>query len=133
MFTARYDLGHKIRYSFVLKELTEESQYVNQTNTTNPVFISLELPRHGRADGDKTYVIYYSMSCHDRNQAVEPNEEEFKKSKQTPKLKRYSRFNDDRIVQFPLSFVVKFKPFFFFVVKSTLFTFVLVKMRARFW
>jgi hypothetical protein len=57
----------------------------------------------------KLNVVYKSTSSLDRNQAVEPKEEEFQASKQTPKLKRDSRFNDDRIVQFALSFVVKVK------------------------
>ena len=130
MFTARCDLGHQIRYSFVLKGLTEVSWSLNQTNATNPVFICLELPRQGPADRDKTYVVYQSTPSLDRNQAVEQKEEEFQASKQTRNLKRDSRFNDDRIVQFALSFVVKLKHFF---LKSTLFSFVLVKTRARFW
>jgi len=87
--------------------LTEVSRSLNQTNATNPVFISLELPWQGPTDRDKTYVLYQNTSRHDRNQAVEANKEEFQASKQTPKLKRDSSFNDDRIVQFALSFVVK--------------------------
>jgi hypothetical protein len=77
------------------------------------VFISIELPRQGPALRDETYVAYQSTLRHDLNQAVEPKEEEFPALKQTPKLKRDSRFNDDRIVQFALSFVIKLKNFFF--------------------
>ena len=124
MFTARCDLGHQIRYSFVLnplnaelnpichllpllgaqhflhvskirvksltlrllmsyiyiyiydisslrvKGLTEVLRSLNQTNGTNPAFISSELPRQGPANRDKTYAVYQSKSLHDQNQAV---------------------------------------------------------------
>jgi hypothetical protein len=94
-------------------------------NATNTVFISLELSRQRLADRNKTYVV----SSQDRNQAVESKEEEFRASNQTPKLNRDFKINEHKIVQFEC----RYKTYAIFLLKSTLFSIVLVKMRARFW